>query len=148
VHEAVQKLAAEGLATLVPHRGLTVTRIDRRAARELCRVRAVLEGPAFAEFTEHADEAARDELFRLAERLRELGEGDPTQALLVTKNAFYRCVLDGCGKRVVRQMFTQLNNASCNSAVYPCRARGRLPETLRDPRHRVRRARAGCAGRA
>ena len=132
VREAVQKLAAEELVTLVPHRGLTVTRIDRRAARELYRVRAVLEGLAFAEFTEHADEAAREELFRSAERLRELDEGDPPQALLDAKNAFYGCVLHGCGNRVVRQMFTQLNNRIVQLRRISMSRQGRLPETLRE----------------
>jgi len=132
VREAVQKLAAEELVTLVPHRGLTVARIDRRAARELYKVRAVLEGLAFAEFSQHADEAAREALFRLAARLRELVDGDPPQALLDAKNAFYACVLDGCGNRVVRQMFTQLNNRIVQLRRISMSRPGRLPETLRE----------------
>lgn len=130
VREAVQKLAAEELVTAVPHRGLTVTRIDRQAARDLYRVRAVLEGLAFTEFTERADEAARDRLFRLADRLGELREGDPPQALLDAKNAFYGCVLDGCGNRVVRQMFTQLNNRIVQLRRISISRPGRLPDTI------------------
>jgi DNA-binding GntR family transcriptional regulator len=132
VREAVQKLAAEELVTLVPHRGLTVSRIDRQSARDLYKVRTVLEGLAFAEFTERADAAARDELFRLAARLGELGEGDPPQALLDAKNAFYACVMEGCGNRVLRQMFTQLNNRVVQLRRISMSRPGRLPETRRE----------------
>ncbi len=132
VREAVQKLAAEELVTLVPHRGLTVSRIDRQAARDLYRVRAVLEGLAFAEFTERASEATREALFRLAARLGELDAGDPPQALLDAKNAFYACVLEGCGNRVVRQMFTQLNNRVVQLRRISMSLPGRLAETRRE----------------
>ncbi len=132
VREAVQKLAAEELVTLVPHRGLTVSRIDRQSARDLYKVRAVLEGLAFAEFTERADDETREELFRLAARLGELVEGDPPQALLDAKNAFYVCLLEGCGNRVLRQMFTQLNNRVVQLRRISMSRPGRLPETRRE----------------
>lgn len=132
VREAVQTLAAEELVTAIPHRGLTVTRIDRQAARELYSVRAVLEGLAFAEFTARADEPTREALFRLAARLGELDEGDPPQALLNAKNDFYACVLEGCGNRVVRQMFTQLNNRVVQLRRISMASPGRLPQTRRE----------------
>lgn len=132
VREAVQKLAAEELITLVPHRGPTVSLIDRRAARELYRVRGVLEGLAFAEFTEHAGEEARAELLRLAGELGALTEADPPQSLLDAKNAFYRCALDGCGNRVVKQMFTQLNNRIVQLRRLSMSRPGRLAEAVRE----------------
>lgn len=132
VREAVQKLAAEELVTIVPHRGLTVTRIDRRSARNLYKVRSVLEGLAFAEFTEHADDATRQELYRLADRLRELDESDSPQALLDAKNAFYACLLEGCGNQVLWQMFTQLNNRVVQLRRISMSRPGRLPETRRE----------------
>lgn len=132
VREAVQKLAAEELVTVVPHRGLTVTRIDRRAARDLYRVRGALEGLAFAEFTEHADDDTRAELFRLAKRLDELNESYPPQALLDAKNDFYACVLAGCGNQALRQMFTQLNNRVVQLRRISMSRPGRLSETRRE----------------
>lgn len=151
VREAVQKLAAEELVTLVPHRGLTVSRLDRQAARELYRVRAVLEGLAFAEFTERADAPTREALFGSVARLDELGEGDPPQALLDAKNVLYACLLEGCGNRVVRQMFTQLNNRIVQLRRISMSRPGRLPEVRREIGaivEAVRRRDAGAARRA
>lgn len=132
VREAVQKLAAEELITAVPHRGLMVSLLDRKSARDLYKVRAVLEGLVCAEFAEHADEAARAELFAIAERLGSLAEDDPPQELVEAKNVFYRCLLEGCNNAIVAQMFTQLNNRIVQLRRLSLSQRGRLRATLRE----------------
>lgn len=132
VREAVQKLAAEELITLVPHRGPMVSMIDRRAARDLYRVRGALEGLAFCEFVDNADEAAREALFRAADRLRALSDRDSPQALLDAKNEFYRSALDGCGNVVLKQMFTQLNNRIVQLRRLSMSRPGRMRESARE----------------
>lgn len=132
VREAVQTLVAEDLLTVIPHRGLVVTMLDRRAARDLYRVRAVLEGLACQQFTENADEAARARLFEASDRLNELTEDDPPTALVEAKNVYYACLLEGCGNATLAQMFTQLNNRIVQLRRLSLSHRGRLPVTRRE----------------
>lgn len=132
LREAVQKLVAEELITVVPHRGLTVSMLDRQAARDLYKVRAVLEGLACAEFAENAEEADREQLFAIAAQLDRLSENDPPQALVEAKNDFYRCLLTGCKNETLAQMFTQLNNRIVQLRRLSLSQRGRLPVTLRE----------------
>lgn len=132
VREAIQTLAAEELITVVPHRGLMVSLLDRRSARDLYKVRAVLEGLACAEFAEHADEDARTDLFSIAARFGKMPENTTPQALVEAKNIFYRCLLDGCKNEVVAQMFTQLNNRIVQLRRLSLSQPGRLPVTRRE----------------
>ncbi len=132
VREAVQKLAGEELITVIPHKGLMVSLIDRKAAQDLYKVRAVLEGLACAEFAANADEDTREELFAITARLNELSEADPPQALVDAKNVFYRCLLTGCKNEVLAQQFTQLNNRIVQLRRLSLSQRGRLPGTLKE----------------
>lgn len=132
IREAVQKLAAEELITIIPHKGVMVSLIDRKAAQDLYKVRAVLEGLACAEFADNADEETRQELFGITARLSELSENDPPQALVDAKNVFYRCLLTGCKNEVLAQQFTQLNNRIVQMRRLSLSRQGRLPVTLKE----------------
>lgn len=110
VREVVPKLAAEELVAVVPHRGLMVPLPDRKATRDLYRVRAALEGLACAEFVALAGEAERAALFSAAARLAALSEHDPQQAPIEAKDAFWRCLLAGCGNGMLAPMLTRLHN--------------------------------------
>ncbi|MGY6632989.1 MAG: GntR family transcriptional regulator [Alkalilacustris sp.] len=130
VREAIQKLAAEDLITHVPHRGPQVALIGRAQARELYRVRGVLEGLACAEFTRNADDTERARLFEIMEGLRALDPDDPPEALVAAKNDFYDCLLAGGRNSVLAQMFTQLNNRIVQLRRFSLSQSGRLPVTL------------------
>lgn len=132
VREAIQVLAAEGLVTIVPHKGPTVTLLDRQSASDLYRVRAALEGLACQAFTENADEAQREELFALFERLRGLLDEDDGDLRVEIKNEFYRCLLTGANNEVLEQMFTQLNNRIVQLRRFTLSAAGRYRDTLRE----------------
>ncbi|WP_099866413.1 GntR family transcriptional regulator [Pararhizobium haloflavum] len=132
VREALQALAAEGLITIVPHRGPKVTLIDRDAARDLYRVRAALEGLACAEFAERADASQRDAFFAAAARLQTLSEDDPPQRLIDAKNVYYERLLSGCRNQTLADMFTRLNNRIVQLRRLSLSAAGRLGDTLRE----------------
>nr|WP_255561482.1 GntR family transcriptional regulator [Pseudohoeflea sp. DP4N28-3] len=129
VREAIKALAAEELITLVPHRGPTVSRLDRHAARELYRVRAALEGLACADFTRNADTQHHAELQRINTRLHELPENAASDELISVKNEFYRCLMNGARNRVLAQMFTQLNNRITQLRRFTLSRPGRLTTT-------------------
>lgn len=132
VREAVQTLAAEGLITVVPHKGPTVTLLDRHAAADLYRVRGALEGLVCAEFATRASDAQREELFAIFKRLESmLGKEDPN-TLVEAKNDFYRCLLNGADNEVLEQMFTQLNNRIVQLRRLTLSATGRFADTLKE----------------
>lgn len=65
VRQAVQRLEAEGLLTMAPRAGLTVTEVDSNLVRELYAMREVLEGTAArlaAEWASPAEVQALQEL--------------------------------------------------------------------------------------
>lgn len=130
VREALQHLQAEGLITIVPHRGPVVASIEVDEALELYEVRRPLEGLAGAGFARHASPG---QIVRLREALEYLAMPEAsasTSALLAAKNAFYDILLEGCGNRVVGQVLRQLNNRITVLRRISLATQGRLGETL------------------
>jgi len=148
IREAVQQVSAEGLITIVPHRGPMVSVLDPEEARQLYRVRAALEGLAAAEFAQHATDAARADLRRVAERLAQLSEDDDTATLIDVKNEFYAALLDGCGNAVAAQMLTQLNNRIITLRRLSLSQPGRLPKSIAELSELVAALEARDADRA
>lgn len=75
VREALRQLAGEGLVTLTPNRGATVSKISYEEAKEITEIRVALESLAL----ELAVPNMTEEDFRRAENVLELweAEGDP-----------------------------------------------------------------------
>lgn len=145
IREAIQKLESEDLVTVVPHRGPTVTRIDRKDARDLYRVRAALEGLMVEEFTVNAAEADRSALFALSEQLSSMTEADTADKLVEIKNAFYGCLQRGAHNHTLAQMFIQLNNRIVQLRRFSLKQPGRLPVTIAEIHAIVDAIRAGDA---
>lgn len=148
VREATQMLAAEELVTIVPHKGVMVTLLNRQDARSLYSVRAALEGMACAEFTRNALESDRDCLRKCLARLGQLTEGDTPDTLIAAKNDFYRCLLEGSRNPVLAQMLTQLTNRIVQLRRLSLSRSGRLPQTKLEIRAIVEAILAGDADAA
>ena len=74
VREALQHLQAEGLITLIPHRGPAVSTISRVEVRDIYEVRASLESMAGRGFALNASDAQRQALRTKLTELAELAE--------------------------------------------------------------------------
>lgn len=148
VREATQMLAAEELVTIIPHRGVVVTLLNRHDARSLYRVRAALEGLACAEFTRNALDSDRDDLRECLAQIEQLGESDASDTLVAAKNNFYRCLLEGSKNPILAQMLTQLNNRIVQLRRLSLSQSGRLPQTKREIRAIVEAILAGDADAA
>jgi GntR family transcriptional regulator, trigonelline degradation regulator len=149
VREAIQTLVAEELITHVPHRGPQVALLGRAQARELYRVRGVLEGLACAEFALNADEAQRARLFAIMETLRALSPDALPETLVAAKNDFYGCLLEGARNSVLAQMLTQLNNRIVQLRRFSLSPDGPpAGDAGRDRRDRRGHPRQGCRGGA
>jgi DNA-binding GntR family transcriptional regulator len=132
VRESLQHLQAEGLITVVPHKGPEVATITPKEVRDIYAVRAQLEGLAVKEFTKNAN---ADQLRALRTKLEELSlfriAEDKTR-LLDTKTQFYNILIEGCGNEVVGLMLRQLNNRVTLLRRISLSQPGRLSNTLKE----------------
>ncbi|MDT3718354.1 GntR family transcriptional regulator [Pseudomonas oryzihabitans] len=102
VRSAFQRLAAEGLVTLRPHRGAVVSGLDLEAMREVFEMRSVLEGLAIRLATPHVGPREMTRLERLLEDMDE--EQDPA-AWLAQHRAFHEYLCSLAGRpRLLRQI--------------------------------------------
>lgn len=130
LREALQHLQAEGLITIIPHKGPEVTSISLPEVRDIYEVRASLESLAGRGFALHATPAQRA---ALRDKLNELGQlGDDKAALLTLKNQFYDILVEGCGNLVAGQMLKQLNNRVTVLRRISMAQPGRMPQTLQE----------------
>ena len=70
LREALRELQADGLITLQPNKGLSVSVISERTARSIYQVRATLEGLAARLFAQNATDKQMADLHKSVDRLR------------------------------------------------------------------------------
>ena len=133
VREALRQLQAEGLVTVVPHRGPIVSRISADEAAELYQVRSVLEGLAVRLFTERATE---EQLARLVETVDRIhaGSADGPAALLSAKDHFYEVLFEGAGNAMLIQVLESLRARVTHLRSTSLHRSGRPPETVQELR--------------
>ncbi len=132
VRESLQHLQAEGLITIIPHKGPEVANITTKEVRDIYEVRAHLEGLAAKGFTRNAKP---DQIQALRSKLTELARPDVAEdktLLLNVKNEFYNILIEGCGNTVVGLMLRQLNNRVTLLRRISLSQPGRLPNTLKE----------------
>ena len=108
IREALRRLEAERLVTIIPNRGPSVSEITWEEAKQIYEVRSLLEGEAAALFAARADPA---KLEALGEALRDfekaVAEDDALERLAATSR-FYDVILRGCGNHVIAQILEGL----------------------------------------
>lgn len=132
VREALQHLQAEGLITIIPHRGPEVTTISPQEVRDIYEVRANLESLAGRNF---ANNASPEQIQALRAKLTELAEPDVAEdrsTMLTVKNQFYDILIEGCGNLVAGQMLQQLNNRVTVLRRISMSQPGRFANTLKE----------------
>jgi DNA-binding GntR family transcriptional regulator len=136
IREAVRLLEAEGLVTVVPHRGPFVTSLSAAEATQIYEVRAALEALAGENFAERASDEERAALRRVYQELAAMGPDAGRQALLDVKRAFYDVLLRGCRNAYVARMLGQLLNRNTQLRATSLSDPDRLPHTVREM-HRI-----------
>ena len=124
LRESLQHLQAEGLITIVPHRGPEVTDSRKCAISTRC---GPFGGPGQPGFAPHASAGQRQLRAKLGEPLPAVASD---KALLAIKNQFYDILIEGCGNLVAGQMLRQLNNRATVLRRISMSQPGRLPQTL------------------
>jgi DNA-binding GntR family transcriptional regulator len=121
LRESLQHLQAEGLITIIPHKGPEVTSISVQEVRDIYEVRISLESLAGRGFTLHATPEQRAAL---------RAKQEDKAALLTLKNQFYDILIEGCGNLVAGQMLKQLNNRVTVLRRISMSQPGRMAQTL------------------
>jgi DNA-binding GntR family transcriptional regulator len=148
IREALRQLEAEGLVTVIAHRGPVVSTITAKEAKELYAVRALLEGYAGRQFAalRPAEEIGR--LEQTFERFVHAAESGGSGELIEAKTAFYATLMRGCGNAVVTQMLTTLHNRITLLRLTSMTQPGRLTESVAEIRKICEAIRAGDCDRA
>ncbi|WP_336490463.1 GntR family transcriptional regulator [Methylobacterium nigriterrae] len=134
IREAIRQLEAEGLITVVPHRGPAVSVVTAAEAREIYAVRALLEGYAGREFARRRPPAEIDALARDVERFARAAEGNDRRSLIEAKTAFYATLMRGCGNAIAMQMLTTLHNRVTLLRLTSMSQPGRLRQSVAEIR--------------
>ena len=110
VREALRQLASEGLVTIEPRRGATVTQFSEEQIRELVEVRATLEGLNAKLAARRHDDAKITELQAiLSEGVRLAETGDPL-TLMRLNERFHEALANIASNSVLRDMMASLRD--------------------------------------
>lgn len=110
VREAVRQLEAEGLITVVPHRGPTVAVLTEQETRDLYELRAMLEGEAGRLCAQRGTPAQADALLRAVDALEQAWLRRQISGVMDANAEFYAALLDGAGNDALRQALGSIHN--------------------------------------
>lgn len=134
LRESLRQLAAEGLVSLVPNKGPVIRDLTVGEARELYRIREMLEGLSARLFAENRTTAALDALEAALEAVREAyGAGDP-KGILDAKNRYYAVIHDGMESGILKEMLSVVLDRVWRwralGLSHPNRSAGRSEESI------------------
>ncbi|WP_050977756.1 GntR family transcriptional regulator [Herbaspirillum lusitanum] len=108
LREALRKLEAEKLITMVLHRGPVVSSISVSEARDLYAIRGLLESHAASEFAKLASDDTVAALGVAVKNLNQEAASGDRKRLLAAKADFYDVILNGCGNQLIKEMLLSL----------------------------------------
>ena len=148
IREALRQLEAEGLITVVPHRGPIVSTMSYDEAVQLYALRALLEGYAGQKCAELATPELKIKLDAAVVDFARVAQSEDRNALVGAKEAFYELLLKGSGNVFVSQALTSLHNR-INMLRYTSMTQpGRLKHSIREIKEIAAAIRAGDGERA
>jgi len=101
LREALKVLAAEGLLSLIPHRGAVITRQSDAELDEVFRVLAALEGLAGELAAEQAQDSTLQEILRLTQDLRRSFEQSDRPTYFRINQAIHKAILAAAGNETL-----------------------------------------------
>jgi GntR family transcriptional regulator, trigonelline degradation regulator len=135
IREALRQLESEGLVVIIPNKGPAVRVLTIEEAKDLYRIRAVLEGLAARLFAENASD---EQVAKLEKGLKATGEayrnGSP-ELILETKSRFYDVLFEGAGSETLSSMIGTLHMRirrwRALGLSHPQRSAGRSRESMK-----------------
>jgi DNA-binding GntR family transcriptional regulator len=135
IREALRRLEAEKLITIIPNKGPSVAVIDWSEAEQIYAVRALLEGEAAALFARRSTSAQVGEMRQALELFsKAVAEDDPIGRVQATAR-FYDVMLSGCGNSIIHEtllgLTARINFLRARSMSHPGRVKHSLSEMRR-----------------
>ena len=148
IREALRQLEAEGLISVVPHRGPVVSSMSIDEAEQLYALRALLEAYAGKQCALLATPEFKTKLDSAVEEFVRVAESPDRNGLVVAKEAFYDLLLKGSGNIFVSQALTSLHNRINMLRYTSMNQPGRLANSIREIREIAAAIRSADADRA
>ena len=108
LREALRELQAESILEYNSSRGLSVSAISIEDAKNIYRLRSVLEALAVEQFIEQADDAQIKDLVQESERLKKAYRSGILEDILVAKRDFYDRICSGAKNSIAFDMINRL----------------------------------------
>lgn len=135
LREALRQLEAEGLITLIPHRGPIVSTIDEEEAHQLYELRSLLEGFAAQRCAETGTREFKRLLSEAVEEFAAVALSGQSVNLIESKSKFYDLLLEGAKniyvRRTLESLYNRINLLRATSMAKPGRIQHSIAE-LRD----------------
>ncbi|MGB3541010.1 MAG: GntR family transcriptional regulator [Mesorhizobium sp.] len=148
LREALRQLEAEGLITLIPHRGPIVTTVDADEARQLYELRSLIEGFAAERCAQTASRELKLALTDAVEEFARVATSGKADNLIETKSTIYDLLLEGAGNIFVRQTLESLYNRINLLRVTSMAQPGRLEHSIAELREIAAAIQSGDGPRA
>lgn len=138
IREALRQIEAEGLIEIIPNKGPVVRELSAEEAKDLYRIRAVLEGLAARLFAENATQTMVDELQAALEAVVTAYQGADGEEALKAKTKFYDLLYQGGASQTLSSMLGVIHARIWRWRVvgltHPNRSSSRLRESVKNLR--------------
>jgi len=148
VREALRRLEAEGLVSLIPRRGAVVSSLSREEFLDGYRVREALETLALRLAVPRLGKDDLAELERLHERMIQHAEAEDRDAFFAANTAFHALIVDRSGNRQLQQFYQPLVNQMRRYQLRSAQLRGGLSRSCEEHRQILQAIKAGDADQA
>ena len=136
IREALRQIEAEGLVEIIPNKGPVVRELGIEEARDLYRIRAVLEGLAARLFAENASADQVRDLQSALDQVVHAYQGDNGEEALEAKTRFYDLLYQGSSSEILTSMLgtvgARIWRWRALGLTHPKRAAQRLSESIKD----------------
>lgn len=109
LREALRELENEGLVTNLPNRGLIISRLDARIAKNIFDLRAALEGLISRLFCENATDAQIADCRAAFEGVKHAYANPEAQSPIAAKTRFYAVLMEGAGNPEAERMLRSIH---------------------------------------
>ncbi len=141
IREALRQIESEGLIEIIPNKGPVVRELSAEEARDLYRIRAVLEGLAARLFAENAADATVTDLEAALDAVIEAHKDGNGELALDAKTKFYDLLYSGSASDTLASMLTVVQARFWRwravGLTHPRRADDRLSESIGNLSHLI-----------
>uniref|UniRef100_UPI0031010B34 GntR family transcriptional regulator n=1 Tax=Neorhizobium sp. EC2-8 TaxID=3129230 RepID=UPI0031010B34 len=134
LREALRELQVDGLVTLQPNKGLSVSIVTPEIARLIYEVRAALEGLAARLFARNATEEQLKALRRSVNHLADVYEDFSADAFITAKTRFYDILLEGAGNPIAADMLKRIHTRASQLRVVSLSREERAKQSIKELR--------------